>query len=152
MTPTIDPDASVLAKIIVGITLGLPRDQAAQAVQVKPGTLRRWMLESEGVYEQIVAAEVEFDAKHLTSLNDMAFDPDTPKSVRANISEWALERHSPATWGRTSRNDMWMMEQQVKELVEEMKREGYTGVTEAQVMKDLIAAKRKALPDGKKLA
>lgn len=136
-----------LGKILSGIRIGMPQHQAAAAAGVTASTFSMWIREREGVAEAVLEAEADFTFKHVNNLDGIAM---SGGKNAAAVSEWMLERRDPATWGRSTRNDMWTREQQVQALIEDLKREGMTGDVEAMVRKEIANAdKMKALPSGK---
>lgn len=144
MTPTKFTPLTV-SSVLAGIRMGMPQHQAAAAAGVASRTWKTWLAEREELAEMVAAAEADFTYKHVKNLDDIAL---SGNKNSAQVSQWLLERRDPATWGRSTRNDMWTREQQVRALVEELRREGLD-VTEEQIYKEVEQAeKNKALPSG----
>ena len=145
MSPTKKTDVTI-AKILSMLMVGNTLETAALAAHIHPRTLRQWMSEDEELELKILEAEATFEADYLDII-DRTAKGDSNKALDA--AKWVLERRNPAAWAPASRNDMFTRYQQVKELAEELRSEGYS-ITEEQLMKELSNIEKKALPSGKK--
>lgn len=135
-----------LATLLANLKIGMPPNQAAAQAGISMVTLKRWIDEEEGVAEQVMQAEADFTYKHVKNLDEIAM---SDAKNAASVSQWLLERRDPATWGRSTRNDMWTREQLVRAMAEELRREGLD-ITDEQVFKEISDAEKRALPGGKK--
>lgn len=138
---------ALFAQILVALTLGCSREVAARGAGIHPKTLNEWLNENEDLMVQVAQAEAKVELTDLKVIDDAIKGDDQKLAV--STARWRRERLNPASFGPASRNDMWQREQQIRELAEELRREGLQ-ITEQQLMKELADMERKALPPGKR--
>lgn len=136
---------STFTTILVALRMGAPLETAALSAHIAPSTLREWMNDNPEIKQDVEEAMANCDMNDLQVI-DNATKAGGKDALAA--AQWRLERRDPAHWSRGTRNDAWTREQQIKEMVEELRREGLM-ITEQQVLKDLQLVEKKALPSGK---
>lgn len=141
---------AILGKILAALRLGSPVDTAALMAGVPPRTLRQWVAEHEDVALAVAEAQANCEYEDLQVI-DRAVHADNNPKLAVETAKWRRERLNPAVFGRTSRNDMWTRAELIRELAEELQREGLN-VTEEQLLKEYAQLERRALPGGKKPA
>ncbi len=135
-----------LASILADLRIGMPLDQAAVRAGVRPATVRKWMAEDENLMLQIEKSMADCEYADVKVFDDAVKGED--KKLAVSVAQWRRERLNPTVWGRASRNDSYTRDQQVRELAEELRREGLA-ITDEQLFKELKQIEIKALPNGK---
>lgn len=136
-----------IAKILVALAKGCPFETAALGANVSPKTVRSWMTMDEDLALQI---EIAISACEMTDV-DVIDKAITGTDIRLAVktAQWRRERLNPSVWGTASRNDSFSRDKKVRELAEELRREGLD-ITDEQVFKELAQLEHKALPSGQK--
>lgn len=134
-----------LAKIMVALTKGCPMNTAALSAGVTEATVRQWMAEDEDIAVQFSIAQAGSEMTDVDLIDEVIKGDD--KKLAVSVAQWRRSRLNPAVWGQSSRNDSYERDQKIKELVEELRREGLD-ISEAQVLKELKQMETKALPSG----
>ena len=135
---------ALFSRILLALRMGMPYDKAALSAGVHPATLKKWMSESEDIAQQVIEAQAVCELGDLQVIEDAIHGNDQKLAV--STAQWRLERMNPAAWGRTSRNDQYQREQQVKMLAAEMARElGLPAPeVEAELRNELAEMERKS--------
>lgn len=134
------------ARILQALKVGNTRKASSSAGGVDEKTFRRWLVDFPEFKADVEDAELEFERMHVGNI-----------AKHASLGQWTasaflLERRNPQEWGRVSRVELLVRQQQATALVEELRAEGYE-VTAEEVMHEVEQlSRRKALPPGSRRA